>query len=78
MDKYLNIDDLRHTGPKNLQMRAVRQETIDGWPVLVIYFRGDERGLLLTRELANKLAVALGPIPYAMEEFFKNQERQRH
>jgi hypothetical protein len=60
-------------------MRAVRQETIDGWPVLVIYFRGDERGLLLTRELANKFAEIFGrPIPYAMEEFFKNQERQRH
>jgi hypothetical protein len=76
--KYLNIDDLRCTRPKILRMRAVRMETIDGWPMLVIYFRGDKRGLPLTRELANEFAKALGPIPYAVEEFFKSQERQRH
>lgn len=74
--KYLTPDDLRRMGMKPLQVRGVREELIDGWPSLVVYFSHDERGLVLTKQLADEFIAVLGPNEFVSGFFDK--ERTKH
>ena len=72
--KYLTPDDFP-TGRKRartMTIRSVEREVIDDRPRLVLYFEGEERGLPLTRELADELTQVLGVSPM-VEEFFRTE-----
>jgi len=75
--KYLTVEDFRaNKVAMPFQVRTVREETIDGWPSLVVYFVGEKHGLVLDKQLADQFLAVLGPNPQ-VEEFFK-AERTRH
>lgn len=72
--KYLTPDDFelgRHNA-RELRIRAVGREIVDGRPQLVVYFEEEERGLILTRELADDLTRCFGRCEM-VEEFFRTE-----
>lgn len=74
--KYLTPADIPETGVV-LTVRAMQRELIDGRPRLVVYFDGEERGLPLTRELADEITKVLGPSSM-VEEFFGSNDGALH
>jgi hypothetical protein len=75
MGKYLTIQDI--TSEMICTIRGVQRETVDGWPRLVLYFEEEEKGLPLTREMAEDLVRILGPHP-TITAFFSEQSRTVH
>lgn len=69
--KYLTPDDVPEEGSIKT-VRAIEREVVDGRPRLVVYFDGEDCGLLLTRELAEDLTRILGPCPW-VDEFFASE-----
>lgn len=72
-NKYLTSKDV--TEPMLCTIVLVRKEIVDGRPRLVLYFKNQTRGLLLTREIARDITAILGPHPM-VEEFFSSPEGQ--
>ena len=75
MGKYLTADEIAST-LKVRTIRAIEHEFIDGRPRLVMYFDGEEKGLPLTRQLAEDLSEAFGR-NRRVDEFFA-KEGQLH
>ena len=69
-DKYLTPKDFE--GGREIEIRAIEREIINGRPWLVLYFWGEERGLPLTKQLADDITASLGPNP-TVEAFFRGE-----
>jgi len=61
MAQYLSPDDL--VDPLMVTITAVEMRKVDGWHRIVLYFEGETRGLLLSREQALDMTEAYGPHP---------------
>jgi hypothetical protein len=72
MGKYLEATDIKRNHPLRLTIRAVRREIVDGRPRLVVYFKNNAKGLLLTKEMADELTRQLGHHPM-VDEFFSGE-----
>jgi hypothetical protein len=68
MAEYMKAEDLNGK-PLTVQIKSIEKEVVDGVPRLVLYFNGEERGLLLTRQLADDITAALGRSKI-VDEFF--------
>jgi len=69
MRKYLTEEEFRNIkGP--FCLTDVREEEIEGWPSLVVYIAGQDRGLVLTPKLVDEFVKVLGPNP-EVERFFR-------
>lgn len=69
-EKYLTPKDFE--GGRQIEIRDIKREIINGRPWLVLYFHGEERGLPLTKQLADDITASLGPHPM-VEAFFRGE-----
>ena len=67
--KYLKTIDIGEIG-KVFKIANVERDIVNGEPVIVFYLVGQERGIILNRQMATELTEALGPHPL-VEEFFR-------
>lgn len=58
--KYLRADDLPARG-KEAEIEAIEQETLNGEKKFIVYFKREERGLVLNKTNALSLAGDFGP-----------------
>lgn len=68
--KYLTAKEFY--GGRVVTICGIRREEIDGRPWLVLYFHEFDRGLPLTRQLADDITAQFGPHPM-VEEFFRGE-----
>lgn len=68
--KYLTTKDF--IGGRQVTIRKIEREIIAGRPWLVLYFHELDRGLPLTRQLADDISAQFGKHPM-VEEFFAGE-----
>jgi hypothetical protein len=61
MASYLKPEDI--SDPMLVEITAVEMEKVGGAPRIVLYFKGYDKGLLLTREMAQDMTDYYGPHP---------------
>lgn len=77
---YLTHTDLKgHSNlkPKVVTIKRVEKEIVDGRPRIVLYFEGEPKGLVLTRQSYDDVRGFLGPHPL-IDDFFASPEGQEH
>lgn len=65
---YIEPGDLRGK-PIRATIKSIEREVVDGVPRLVLYFKGKDKGLILTRQIYDDLTAAWGHSKIA-DEFF--------